>query len=261
MTRAGPSERRAGLEQQQQPGDGDDIVDEDRLADPVREFAIETGRYRAAQKPPTIAMAHSWMATRLPLVGSAQAPATTTVISSTTHAGEDVARPTAPEARRGTSGTATPSAVCTVDRAGGKARNARTMAKARWIERASVSLKTPKPTTKGRGEANQSWNSDQTSAMPAIRRPMKGPALRPPVSACATSSSISAWLSPSCSFALDVSAIISSPIAPHHAALLHNPSKKDPAGKPAGVRRRITSSRVPCSTSRRRHAAARRGRP
>ncbi|MEZ5767164.1 MAG: hypothetical protein R3D80_05405 [Paracoccaceae bacterium] len=50
-----------------------------------------------------------------------------------------------------------PRASCTGLRAAGKAAKARKIAKARWIERASVSLNTPKPRVKGRGEAIQSW--------------------------------------------------------------------------------------------------------
>jgi hypothetical protein len=44
---------------------------------------------------------------------------------------------------------------------------------------------------KGIGEANHSWNSDQTSAMPAISLAMNPPAWRPPVSASAISLSSS----------------------------------------------------------------------
>jgi hypothetical protein len=84
-----------------------------------------------------------------------------------------------------------------IDHVEGKAAKARNSAKARWIDRASVSLNTPKPSMNGIGEANQSWNSDQDSAtsMSAVSTPPER--MRPPVSAEATSSSSSAWLSPS----------------------------------------------------------------
>jgi len=48
----------------------------------------------------------------------------------------------------------------------GQAMKARNSAKARWIERASVSLSTPMRSTKGSGEAYHSWNSAQASAVP-----------------------------------------------------------------------------------------------
>ena len=37
--------------------------------------------------------------------------------------------------------------------------NARNKAKARWIARASVSFRSPKPSSKGSGDAYQSWNN------------------------------------------------------------------------------------------------------
>src|SRR5690625_1034193 len=46
----------------------------------------------------------------------------------------------------------------------GKAVKARKSAKARWIERAWVSLKIRKPSIKGRGEAYHIWKRDQASA-------------------------------------------------------------------------------------------------
>ena len=46
----------------------------------------------------------------------------------------------------------------------GNAQNARNTANARWIERASVSLKMPKPKMNGSGDAYQTWNSDQAAA-------------------------------------------------------------------------------------------------
>ena len=68
-------------------------------------------------------------------------------------------------------GTPMPSASCTLVRAAGKAAKARKIAKARWMERASVSLKTPKPIMKGIGEAIQIWNSDHASATIAMKAP------------------------------------------------------------------------------------------
>ena len=41
-------------------------------------------------------------------------------------------------------------------------------AKLRWIALAGTSIKTPKPTIKGNGEAYQSWNKDQQKAIKAI---------------------------------------------------------------------------------------------
>ena len=41
---------------------------------------------------------------------------------------------------------------------------ARKIAKARWIDRASVEFKTPKLKINGNGEASQSWNSDHATA-------------------------------------------------------------------------------------------------
>ncbi|MGF6228834.1 hypothetical protein QFZ27_002789 [Inquilinus ginsengisoli] len=69
---------------------------------------------------------------------------------------------------------------------------ARNRAKPRWIARASVSLNTPKPTRKGRGEAYHSWNSDQAMATTASSAAAAPAGLRPPVSASATSCSSSA---------------------------------------------------------------------
>ena len=76
---------------------------------------------------------------------------------------------------------------------------ARKSARPRWIARASVSLRMPKPKTNGSGEAYQSWNSDQAiaTAGQSGRRDAR-PALRPPVSASATSSSSSAVDRPAC---------------------------------------------------------------
>ncbi len=70
----------------------------------------------------------------------------------------------------------------------GQAMKARNSAKARWIERASVSLSTPKRSTKGSGEAYQSWNSAQASAVPKISCLAKPAGSRRPVSTSATSS-------------------------------------------------------------------------
>ncbi len=70
------------------------------------------------------------------------------------------------------------------------------MAKARWIARASVSLKTAKLKMKGSGDAYQSWNRDQASAAPRMISVATRPGLRPPVSADETSSSICAWVMP-----------------------------------------------------------------
>jgi hypothetical protein len=49
-----------------------------------------------------------------------------------------------------------PSPIWNFVRAAGKAAKARKMAKARWIERLSVSLNTPQPTMNGIGDAIQS---------------------------------------------------------------------------------------------------------
>ncbi|MEZ5904497.1 MAG: hypothetical protein R3C69_05100 [Geminicoccaceae bacterium] len=65
---------------------------------------------------------------------------------------------------------------------------ARKTAKARWIERASVLLKTPNRSMNGSGEAIQSWKSDQASAVRKRSLPVGPSGLRAPVSAAATMS-------------------------------------------------------------------------
>ena len=124
-------------------------------------------------------------------VDSAHPPATATPMAITIQAGKmspaEIAK-SAPSA----SGTIMPSARCTTVLVGGNAKNASTMANIRWIERASVSLKTPKPSANGNGDANQSWNMDQISANPAMSFPTAPPADRPPVSEAAINSSSSA---------------------------------------------------------------------
>ena len=94
-----------------------------------------------------------------------------------------------------------PSAVCTVVRDGGKARNASTTANARWIDLASVSLNTPKPIMKGSGLAIQSWNSDQMIATIMMNLVIGADGLRPPVSEDATTVAkvpnvFTGWLTP-----------------------------------------------------------------
>ncbi len=59
----------------------------------------------------------------------------------------------------------------------GYAVKASSSANERWIARASVSLKTPKPSVNGSGEAYQSWNSDQAMARPVSSRPTAPPGL------------------------------------------------------------------------------------
>ncbi len=65
----------------------------------------------------------------------------------------------------------------------------------RWIARASVSLSTPMPITNGSGEAYQSWNSDQKTAVKRRICAAIPVGLRPPVSASATSCSSSDGIS------------------------------------------------------------------
>src|SRR5690606_22463417 len=63
----------------------------------------------------------------------------------------------------------------------------RNMAKARWMARASVALKTPTRSWNGSGEAYQSWNSDHrsgTTKSTIWAALLRG--WRPPVSASAT---------------------------------------------------------------------------
>ena len=74
----------------------------------------------------------------------------------------------------------------------GQAMKARNSAKARWMERASVSLSTPKRRMKGSGDAYHSWNSAQASAVPKISCLAKPVGSRRPVSTSATSSCSSA---------------------------------------------------------------------
>jgi len=103
--------------------------------------------------------------------------------------------PVAPSRNRKprSSGTPMPRASWKSDRDAGKARKAKNSAKARWIDRVSVLLKTPTPTMKGSGEAIHSWNSDQTSAVPEIRYATGLAGLRPPVSDEATRSCSDSW--------------------------------------------------------------------
>ncbi|CSC70106.1 Uncharacterised protein [Vibrio cholerae] len=54
------------------------------------------------------------------------------------------------------------------------------------MERACVSLSTPKSKIKGSGEAYQSWKSDQQSGTNQSTRPGSPLGARAPVSACAT---------------------------------------------------------------------------
>jgi hypothetical protein len=68
------------------------------------------------------------------------------------------------------------------------------------MERVSVSLNTPKPTMKGKGDAIHNWNKDQAAATPS--RTFRGmpPGDRAPVSAsatrsCSSSSDIADFLS------------------------------------------------------------------
>ncbi len=57
--------------------------------------------------------------------------------------------------------------------------NARNTANARWIARASVSLRMPKPTMNGSGDAYQTWNSDHAAAMIASATPTAADRLAP----------------------------------------------------------------------------------
>ena len=66
--------------------------------------------------------------------------------------------------------------------------NARKIANARWIARASVLLNTPKPNRNGSGDAYHSWNRDHASGTPNSSLPGTPPGCRAPVSTCATSS-------------------------------------------------------------------------
>ena len=74
----------------------------------------------------------------------------------------------------------------------GNAMNARKTANARWIERASVSLKIPKPKMNGNGDAYQTWKIDHAAATSARSAPTLPAGSRPPRSASLTSSS-AAW--------------------------------------------------------------------
>ena len=60
-------------------------------------------------------------------------------------------------------------------------------AKARWMARDCVSLKTPTPKVKGSGDAIHSWNKLQHRQTPTMTRCTRGPGLRPPASLSATS--------------------------------------------------------------------------
>src|SRR5690606_18459666 len=62
------------------------------------------------------------------------------------------------------------------------------------MERVSVSLNTPTPSTNGSGEAIHSWNSDQSSASPAMIRAISPSGRRAPTS-WAISSSVERVLS------------------------------------------------------------------
>src|SRR5688572_28704526 len=69
----------------------------------------------------------------------------------------------------------------------GKQRKARKRPTPRCSERASVSLSTPQPISKGSGEAYQSCQSDHATATEKMLFPAMPAAARPPVSASATS--------------------------------------------------------------------------